>query len=113
MSIGNVQGIVINEGSGSLAIGNTVKNSNLAAHLIFREYSNYFAAENHTICNHREGIENNSQFGMFLNNKILYNRDNGMILDTNSTGNLVMNNKLICNIPENVVNRGTSKQPYE
>lgn len=55
----------------------------------------------------RKGIEILGQLGVFLNNEISNNSDIGMELTASSAGNLVMNNKLVCNIPENVADSGT------
>jgi len=43
---------------------------------------------------------------MFLDNIIAYNSDTGVILGTTSEGNLVLDNKLVCNIPRNIEDRG-------
>ncbi len=104
--IDNGQGILINEGRDSLAIGNTIKGTKLGTLDIFNGYSNYFAGENHIECNRREGINNLGEFGMFVNNEISYNGDIGILLGTTSIGSLVMENKLVCNIPENIEDRG-------
>lgn len=106
--IDNGLGIIINEGSGSVAIGNIVKGTKLGTHFVFNEYTNYFAGENNILCNRSIGTENNSQFGIFMNNEIAYNGDNGIILGESFMANLVMDNELICNIPENIVDGGTN-----
>ncbi len=76
-----------------------IKGAKSTTHFIFSGYSNYFAGENNMVCNRRMGIENQSQFGMFLNNEISHNGDTGIILGENSIGNLIKDNKLVCNIP--------------
>jgi hypothetical protein len=106
--IDNGIGTVINDGSDSAVIGNTVKGSDSSGLSVQDRYRNYFAGDNHIKCNNRTGIENRSQFGMFLDNEISYNSDNGILLDPNAVGNLVMDNKLVCNIPDNIVDRGTN-----
>jgi len=58
------------------------------------------------ILNNRKGMNNASQFEIVLNNEISYNSDSGLLLDETSMGNLVMDNTLVCNIPENIVDRG-------
>jgi len=52
------------------------------------------------------GMQSRSWYSMFFNNEISYNRDNGMIFTQDSAGNLVLDNKLVCNIPENIDDRG-------
>lgn len=106
--IDNGQGIVTSDGSDSLAIGNMVKGAKLTAHSILSGYRNYFAGENNIVCNRREGINNLSEFGMFLNNEISYNADTGMTLGSTAMGNLIMDNKLVCNIPVNIEDRSTN-----
>lgn len=59
------------------------------------------------ILNNRKGMNNASQFEIVLNNEISYNSDSGLLLDETSMGNLVMDNTLVCNIPENIVDNGT------
>jgi len=100
-------GIVIDVGSGSIAIGNTVKDCRLWGHIVFNEFSNYFAGENHVECNDGVGMSNISDLSIFIGNEISYNGDNGFTLDALASGNLVMDNKLVCNIPENIVDNGT------
>lgn len=106
--IENGLGIVINEGSNSLAIGNIIRGTKQGTYFVFTGYNNHFSAENYIVCNRREGMYNASQFGILLDNEVLYNADSGIILDSTSRGNLVMDNKLICNIPENIDDRGTN-----
>lgn len=106
ISINNTQGIWITEGNDSLAIGNKIKGAKSSALLIFDEYRNSFAGENNIECNAKEGIFNLGDFGILLNNELLHNGDKGIILDTSAIGNLAMNNKLVCNIPENISDRG-------
>ncbi len=107
LSMDNAFGIIIDQGSGSLAIGNMSKGIKFGTLFIVNGYRNFFAGENHMVCNRRKGIEILGQLGMFLNNEISYNTDIGMELTTSSTGNLIKDNKLVCNIPENIVDRGT------
>lgn len=104
--IDNGQGVVIFDGSNSLAIGNKIKGPKLNALTAFNEYSNYFAGENHIVCNNRIGINSLSEFGIFLNNESSYNADTGITLGLAATGNLVMDNELVCNVPENIDDRG-------
>lgn len=104
--IDNGQGVIIAEGNGSVAIGNMIKGTKLGTYVIFNEYFNHFVGENNIVCNKREGIENFGQFEMIINNEISYNGDTGILLDTTSSGNLVMDNVLICNIPQNIDDRG-------
>lgn len=104
--IDNGQGVIINGGSGSVAIGNIIKGTKVGTYDIFDEYFNHFVAENKIICNRTEGINSNSQFNMLLNNEISYNGDFGILLAESSVLNLVMDNKLVCNIPENIEDRG-------
>ncbi|HHV47339.1 MAG TPA: hypothetical protein GXX53_10675 [Tissierellia bacterium] len=106
--INHEAGIVIDVGNGSIAIGNTVKDCRLWGHIVFNEFNNYFAGDNRTECNDGVGMSNISDFSIFMDNEILYNGENGFTLDALSTGNLVMNNKLVCNIPENIVDEGTN-----
>lgn len=101
-------GIVIDVGSDSIAIGNTVKDCRLWGHIVFNEFSNYFASENYVECNEGVGMSNISDFSTFIGNEISYNGDNGFTLDALSAGNFVMDNKLVCNIPENIVDNGTN-----
>ncbi|NLC96848.1 MAG: hypothetical protein GX077_01810 [Tissierellia bacterium] len=104
--IDNGQGVIISSGSNTAYIDNTVEGTKLGTHQIFNGYNNFFASENYIFCNRREGMENLGQLGVFLNNEILYNGDTGILLDTTSSGNLVMDNVLICNIPQNIEDRG-------
>jgi len=104
--INHEAGIVIDVGTDSLAIGNTVKDCRLWGQIVFNEFSNYFASENYVECNVGVGMSNISHYGIFLGNKISYNGDNGFTLDELSTGNLVKDNKLVCNIPENIIDNG-------
>lgn len=104
--IDNGQGVIINGGNSSVAIGNMIKGTKLGTYDIFDEYFNHFVGENHIVCNRSEGIVNNGQFNMFIDNEILYNGDTGILLDTSSALNLVMDNKLVCNLPVNIDDRG-------
>jgi|GEM_PF-392841 len=104
--IDNGQGVIINEGSGSIAIGNMIKETKLGTYVIFDGYFNHFVGENNIVCNRREGIENNGQYNVLFNNEISYNGDTGILLGTTSIQNLVMDNKLVCNIPGNIDDRG-------
>lgn len=106
-SMDNAFGIIIDQGRDSLAIGNISNGVKFGTHFIVNGYRNYFAAENHMVCNRRKGIEILGQLGVFLNNEISNNSDIGMELTASSAGNLVMNNRLVCNIPENVADMGT------
>jgi len=105
--IDNGQGVIINEGNSSVAIGNIIRGTRVGTYTIFDGYFNHFVGGNNITCNRREGIENNGEFNVIYNNKISYNGDNGILLGTTSVLNLVMNNKLVCNIPENIDDRGT------
>lgn len=104
--IDNGQGVIINEGNSSLAIGNLIRGTKLGTYQIFNEYFNHFVGDNNIVCNRREGIENNGLFNMFVNNEIAFNGDIGILLGQTSVLNLVMDNKLVCNIPENIDDRG-------
>ena len=104
--IDNGQGVIINEGNSSVAIGNIIKGTRVGTYTIFDGYFNHFVGGNNITCNRREGIENNGQFEVIYNNEISYNGDTGILLGTTSVLNLVMNNKLVCNIPENIDDRG-------
>ncbi|NLK43243.1 MAG: right-handed parallel beta-helix repeat-containing protein [Tissierellia bacterium] len=104
--IDNGQGVIISGGNGSVAIGNFIRGTKLGTYEIFDGYSNHFVGENHIVCNRTEGIDNNGQFNIFLDNEILNNGDTGILLGTNSILNLVMDNELVCNIPENIDDRG-------
>lgn len=104
--IDNGQGVIINEGNSSVAIGNMIKGTKLGTYEIFDGYFNHFVGENYIVCNRREGIVNNGQFNMLLNNEISNNGDTGILLGTTSVLNLVMDNKLVCNIPQNIDDRG-------
>lgn len=106
--IDNGFGIIISQGSNSVAIGNIVKGNKSDTHFIANGYMNYFASENRIVCNRRIGTENQSQFAFLLNNEISFNGGNGIVLGEPSLGNLLMNNELICNIPENIVDLGTN-----
>ncbi len=106
--IDHAEGIVIDEGMGSLAIGNIIKDNRLRGHIVFNVYSNYFGAENYVVCNDRVGMSNIGDFGIFLDNEVAYNGGTGFTLDVLSTANLVMDNKLICNIPQNIDDNGTN-----
>lgn len=107
LSMDNAFGIIFDQGRDSLAIGNMSKGIKFGTHFIVNGYINHFAGENCMICNRRKGIEILGQLGMFINNEISNNTDIGMELTASSEGNLIMNNKLICNIPENIVSSGT------
>lgn len=107
LSMDNAFGIIFDQGRDSLAIGNVSKGIKFGTHFIVNGYVNHFAGENVMECNRRKGIEILGQLGMFLNNGISNNTDIGMELTATSSGNLIMNNKLVCNIPENIVNNGT------
>ncbi|NLM44991.1 MAG: right-handed parallel beta-helix repeat-containing protein [Clostridiales bacterium] len=102
-------GVIISQERDSVFIGNKVKGTILGTHVIFEEYTNYFAGGNKIVCNREEGIENNNgQFGIFIDNEISYNGDSGILFGEESSENLVMNNKLVCNVPDNISNRGTN-----
>lgn len=103
----NDQGLVFNDGNDSVAIGNKIEGTKLAALVFINNRRNYFAGENHIVCNSRQGINIPSEFGMFLDNEISYNGFTGISLGQSSAGNLIMNNKLVCNLPENIVDNGT------
>jgi len=120
ISMNNAFGILIDEGRDSLAIGNKSRGIKFGPLTIVDGYRNYFAGENHMVCNRRKGMDILGQFGIFINNEVSYNTDNGMELTSSSAGNLVMDNKLIYNIPKNIVNEGTDNniinnmdKPYE
>lgn len=51
-------------------------------------------------------INNIGEYGIFLNNESSYNADTGMTLGSAAVGNLVKDNELVCNIPENIEYRG-------
>ncbi|NLY76481.1 MAG: hypothetical protein GX080_00145 [Tissierellia bacterium] len=104
--IDNGQGVIINQGNSSIAIGNMIKGTKEGTYVIFDSYFNHFVSENHIVCNRREGIENNGQFNMIVNNEISNNGDTGILLVETSILNLVMDNKLVCNIPQNIEDRG-------
>src|SRR5690606_5831737 len=61
------------------------------------------AGENHIVCNFRAGINNIVEFGIFVNNELSYNADNGITLNPFSIGNLIIDNKLVCNLPGNLI----------
>ena len=107
-SINNDQGVLMDVGRDSLTIGNIIMGSKINAHFTPNGYSNNFVSQNYIECNSREGIANLGKFGIILDNQISYNSDNGISLAASSIGNLVMNNKLVCNIPKNIVDRGIS-----
>jgi len=107
LSMDNAFGIIFDQGRDSLAIGNVSKSIKFGTHFITNGYINHFAGENSIECNRRKGIEILGQLGMFINNQISNNTDIGMELTDTSEGNLIINNKLVCNIPENIVNNGT------
>jgi parallel beta-helix repeat protein len=98
-------GIDMTQGNNSIAIGNIIKGTKFNAWFVFN-YSNLFAGENIIECNSQDGILVLGQNGTFQNNEIAYNGDTGITFETTSFGNLVLNNKLICNIPNNIINRG-------
>jgi len=103
----NVLGILVQSGNGSMAIGNRLTSAKLAALAIIALYDNFFAAQNKIVGNHREGMNLATQYSILLGNKIAYNGDTGFSLFTTSAiGNLVMDNKLVCNIPDNIDDRG-------
>ncbi|NLZ52314.1 MAG: hypothetical protein GX892_04060 [Thermoanaerobacteraceae bacterium] len=93
-------------GNSSVAIGNKIKGTRVGTYTIFDEYFNHFVGGNNIVCNRREGIENNGQFELIYNNEISYSGDSGILLGTTSLLNLVMHNKLRCNIPGNIDDRG-------
>lgn len=107
VSINNSPGIWFFEGNNSLAIGNKIKGTKATAFLVSNDYRNCFIGENYIVCNDREGIIDNGDFGMFQNNEISYNWDIGITLNTFSVGNLVMDNKMVCNIQKNINYNGT------
>lgn len=82
-----------------------------------------FIGENYIECNYKEGIDHIFKFGILVSNEIFHNRDTGILLEPESVGNLVMNDKLVCNIPKNIDDRGMdnifinnierSCEPYE
>jgi len=107
--IDNGLGVIVSQERDSVFIGNKVKGTIFGTHIIFEEYTNYFAGGNNVVCNREEGIENNNgQFGVFIDNEISYNGDSGILLGEESTGNLVMNNKLVCNVLENIIDIGSN-----
>lgn len=91
-----------------IAIGNKIGGANATAFTLYNDYRNYFVSENHIESNNREGIINNGDFGMILDNELSYNGDIGITLNPLSIGNLIMNNKLVCNIPQNITGIGTN-----
>lgn len=108
ISINNTLGIWIAEGSNSIAVGNKVKASKSSALLVSDEYRNYFTGENNIECNDTIGMFILGDFGMYLNNELSYNGDSGITLDASTIGNLVMDNKLVCNIPQNIFDTGNN-----
>ena len=68
------------------------KGTKATAFLVTNDYRNCFVGENYIVCNDREGIIDNGDFGIFQNNEISYNGDIGITLNTFSVGNLVMDN---------------------
>lgn len=107
LSIDNDQGVSVFDGSHSLAIRNRIQATRLNAFTVFNEYQNYFAGENQLECNGRIGINIIGEFGIFLNNESSYNADTGITLATASRANLVKGSKLVCNIPQNMVDSGS------
>jgi len=106
LSIGSRnQGIVLTNGSNNVVIGNTVKSSRSNGISITGQI-NLFTAENHIECARQAGISYLGQFGTFLSNEISHCGNNGITLSS-SINNLVMDNKLVCNIPVNINNSGT------
>jgi len=104
----NGLGLVIANGSDSVAIGNEIRECKVETYTVLTNFWNHFAGENRIVCNNLTGISNNSLFGVFLNNEISYNKDSVITLGMNSVGNLVMDNTLVCNIPENITDSGTN-----
>lgn len=100
--VDNGAGILLGDGSNTVSIGNMIKGTRLGTYEVPNEFDNFFVGENYIFCNRTEGIEIQGQFGVILNNEIMYNGDTGIILEEDSSGNLVMKNELICNIPENI-----------
>lgn len=104
LSIDNVQGIIINNGNDTMAIGNTIKDSRTDALTITGQRNN-FTAENHIECTRQAGVFHLGQFGTFLSNEISYSGNNGILLGS-SVRDLVMDNKLTCNLSENINDDG-------
>jgi len=113
ISIDNPFGILIDEGRDYLAIGNLSEDIKFGTLTIVDGYRNYFAGENHMVCNREKGMDILGQFGIFLNNQISHNTDFGMELTTSSAGNLIKDNKLVCNIPDNIADNGMDNNLIE
>jgi len=103
-SIDNVQGIIIGSGSDTMIIGNTIIGSRTDALTITGQRNN-FTAENYIECTRQAGIFHLGQFGTFLSNEISYSGNDGILLGS-SVRDLVMDNKLTCNLPENINDDG-------
>lgn len=104
-STDNNQGMLLNAGSSSVAIGNEIKGSKVDGYVVNFGYINHFAGENRSECNRLAGIFDQGENGMFLNNEVSYNSNSGFFLV--STGSLIKDNKLICNIPQNINDIGS------
>ena len=83
-----------------LIIGNTIKDSRTDA-LTITDQRNNFTAENYIECTRQAGIFHLGQFGTFLSNEISYSGNDGILLGS-SVRDLVMDNRLTCNLPEKI-----------
>jgi parallel beta-helix repeat protein len=105
--IDNGQGSVnINVGSNSIALDNILID-NKQNGLVVEDFLNAFAGENQIECNREEGVLVQGQYGIYQDNEIAYNSDTGITIGTNSISNTIYKNKVICNIPTNIIDSGT------
>lgn len=105
LAIDNNLGMTISAGSSTVAIGNKIEGSRSDALTISFTSSEHFVGENHVTCNRQAGIFDQGLNGMSLNNEVSYNGNSGFFLASN--GALIMGNRLVCNIPENITDLGT------
>ncbi|HHY81997.1 MAG TPA: hypothetical protein GX505_04875 [Clostridiales bacterium] len=105
LAIDNNEGIRTGDGSNTLIIGNVVKGCTLNGYFITDGIRNQFSGENHIACNRIAGILDQGELGVFYKNEISFNGDTGITLFF--FNNLVMDNILVCNVPENIIERGS------
>lgn len=108
IAIDNGLGFVSGEGTDTVAIGNKIKGTKTGTYVIFNQFTNYFVGDNEFECNRERGIDQLGQLGTFIDNEFLYHVDTGITLTDTSQGNLVMDNKFVCNIPVSILDNGTN-----
>lgn len=108
--IGNrLAGIHVNLGSNIIATSNIINESKFMGTRII-EHSNLFFGNNHVENNRYQGIAVliRATNGIYYDNTVMHSTDIGMVLTNLSGSNLVYDNKLKCNILNNITDSGTN-----